>query len=375
MIARVDTFNDLNNGFSQSAERAHQDDKHLTIFTFTGGGSLGLISAYMAEEFEEETGKRLYEHADRLAGTSVGALHAATQWPLENTGKPLFEKGQLREFYENELHGTLFPKRLTSVFGLFGPRYKLDRIESAVDKIFGDLKLSDFKDGLHIHVVDRETGRPRIFKSEDAKQDPSENFMMRDLLRAAIAAPLVFKQVAIKNMAGETMHITDAGKFTNDPSFWAYDDAIKEGYDPQELSITTFSTGHNEKTRMADPNSGLYGSGISEARKHFEVVANGLHDVLYHRLGADFVFIGYPLPEGEISMTSDVEDIKPFAEQAAKNNPDLEHAITVHTPEQPGRLHQLTQSCNTTRSDAGPQTHHPSMWVSAAGAGLARTMR
>ena len=45
------------------------------ILCFSGGGMLGLQSAYIVKEIEKKLGKKLINSVDFVAGTSIGSIY------------------------------------------------------------------------------------------------------------------------------------------------------------------------------------------------------------------------------------------------------------------------------------------------------------
>lgn len=292
-----------------------------SIGVFPGGGTQGLISVALARAFEARSGLMFHENFDQVEGLSVGALNASALWPLRDTGMPVLSTAQLHNVYLTEIEDAFVPKKW-SLGGLLDNKYDIANLEKLMQKTFGDLKLSDFEDGLHIHVVDLKTQAVRTLRSEDARLNPSEDFYMRDLLRAAVSAPYYFSPIEIKNIAGGAEKFVDGGLFSSDPSLLAFIKARTEGADPTLTAITTFGTGNknNENVSLSDLDGGL--AKISNMLSvMFKSKANTMDELLRIELGPRYVRLDTDLSNSGINIVAHhISDVVPYAERAVIEN-------------------------------------------------------
>jgi patatin-like phospholipase/acyl hydrolase len=290
----------------------------MSLAVFPGGGTQGLISVYLAGSFERASERPFHESFDRIAGVSVGSINAAALWPLAKTGEPLMSTESLREFYETQLDGA-FKKNWWSLGGLLDNQYDLSGFEKILKHHFGDLKLSDFADGLNIYVVDLETNQLRCLSSEMAKRDPTEDFRMTDLLRTAIAAPTYFDTVEIKNGAGETVHFIDAGVMAANPSFVEF---FANEHMARALAITSFGTGNTNmlKLKSGDLNGGVADVGSGTLSTIFRATNVTYSTMIRNRLGDRFTELDVDLKDSGLGMISDIEDVIPHAQRAVREN-------------------------------------------------------
>lgn len=290
----------------------------MSLAVFPGGGTQGLISVYLAGSFERASERPFHESFDRIAGVSVGSINSSALWPLARTGQPLMSTASLREFYETQLDGA-FKKNWWSLGGLLDNKYDLSKFEKILKSHYGDLKLSDFADGLNIYVVDLETNQLRCLSSEMAKRDPAEDFRMTDLLRAAIAAPTYFDTVEIKNMAGETVHFIDAGVMASNPSFVEF---FANEHMARELAITSFGTGNTNalKLKSGDLNGGVADVGSGTLSTIFRATNVTYSTMIRNRLGDRFTELDIDLKDSGLDLISDIEDVIPHAQRAVREN-------------------------------------------------------
>lgn len=303
----------------------------LSIGVFPGGGTQGIISVYLADQFSDMSETPFHEKFDQVAGLSVGALNAATLWPLRSTREPLMDTNELKNFYETKLDGA-FKENFWALKGLLDNKYDIEGLEGLIDGIFGDLKLSDFADGLHIYVVDVEHHNLRRLSSEEARSNPSEDFYMSDLLRAAVAAPFFFEPVEIKNMAGEDVKFVDGGLFSADPSYMEYFAAEIDLEDDSNIAVTTFGTGHtnSEDLDLNDLNGGALKGGNMLASV-FKSKANTFDDMLRQKLGDRYTMLNTDISYSDLGIIStDINEVVPYAQKAADENVEnTEHALNT----------------------------------------------
>ena len=289
-----------------------------SIAVFPGGGTQGMISAFLATEFENKSGRAFHENFTQVEGLSVGSLNASCLWPLRATGEPPMAAADLKDIYLTRISDA-FDYNLLSLNGLLTNKYDVSGLEKLIDDIFGDRKLSDYADGLHIYV---ETKQLRTLKSEDAAKDPTEDFYMRDLLRSAVSAPFFFKPVAIKNIAGQDVKFVDAGLFSSDPSFKAYFDAQHTMGDNTNIIMTVFGTGHkNTEAVTLDDLDGGVGKIGHMLSVMFKSKANTFDDMLRKAMGEDYVRMDVDISNSGLDMIADdIEDVIPYAEKAVAEN-------------------------------------------------------
>lgn len=312
---------------AEAAERA-VDNSKVSVGVFPGGGKLGLISVLLAERFEEISGKAFHESFDRLHGTSVGAINAAMLWPLAKTGQPAHSPTTLKDGYYDEMDD-LFAINHFSVGGLFGSKYKGGNIEGLLEKTFGDIKLSDFADGLYIHVVDFDTKEEISLSSTDAKTDPTKDFYIKDLLRAATAFPMGYDQVTIHDMEGNERRFTDGGVFAPDPSFVVYQ-RTKADVPRENIVLTSFGTGKEDHDlTLEDLNGGAVLSGLSTLKAVFMAAAKTNETLLRNAMGDRYTTLDHDITGTDLDMVSDMKDIRPVAEEAADaNEEEIRKALT-----------------------------------------------
>jgi uncharacterized protein len=109
------------------------------ILSLDGGGIKGLFSAAMLAAFEEDTGSKITDHFDLLAGTSTGGIIALA---LAHGLRPK----EIVDFYEK--WGAEIFKRVwawTGIKSLFRAKYSQEPLRKALMEVFGDTTLGALK--------------------------------------------------------------------------------------------------------------------------------------------------------------------------------------------------------------------------------------
>ncbi len=308
---------------SKNAEWWNQNS--ISVATLNGGGTMGLLTVHMIAAFVDRSGKPFHESFDQVHGVSVGSLNAAAIWPLERDSRPLATPEELKTMYYASMDDVFSEGNWTSLWGTVGNKFDAEGIETLLKKTFGDTKLSDYKDGLNIHVFDLDTQQEVAFSSDEAKLDPSRDFYMRDLLRVATAAPTYFRQKTIQNLAGKDVELTDAGIYSSNPSFVTYMRLEDSGIDPENIVMTNFGTGvrKNEKVKASDLNDGIIGSGGTTIGSVFRGATNTHEQLLVRRMGHRFTVLDLDITGEDVTITSSMKDLAPYAERAVTENEGL----------------------------------------------------
>lgn len=300
-------------------------DRDNAIASFQSGGALGYLSVALTEKLEQQVGKPFHEIFERSYGTSVGVLNATALWPVRDTGEPLHTTQSLRHFYHDNTD-SIFEERWWAAGGAIANIGDVENLERVLRGELGDMMLSDFADGLGILVMDADTKDIRILTSEAAALDPTQDFKMVDLLRAAANAPFYFNQSAIYSAAGTKHQFTDAGFGGPDQSptvYWH----LNEIYDQNDLPYFV-SIGAGEQSGEYDIEEW---SGVSQVRDvlslQFEISANQAERTMERLMGDRYVEIEVPITG--LEMDSSIAQIREFALANAHlfDNDDIERAV------------------------------------------------
>jgi patatin-like phospholipase/acyl hydrolase len=192
----------------------------MRILSINGGGSLGYITALFLREIEEKTRIPLFEQFDLIAGVSTGSLIAAAL----ACGKSASE---ICEFYELGIP-KIFDKSHTFIVSLFKSKYNNKNLIKCISDVFGELTINKTLTKLLVSSVclTGSDARAKFWKSwEDSE-------LLCDCLIASCSAPTYFDPYKI----GEDYFI-DGGLATNNLSMCAVADAIKLGYNRNDIKV------------------------------------------------------------------------------------------------------------------------------------------
>jgi uncharacterized protein len=219
------------------------------ILSIDGGGIRGVIPCIILRFIEEQTGKKIPELFNLIAGTSTGGIIALGLSSPDADGVAKYDAETMLSLYR-ENGKDIFERRkkdflsvLSSVSKkagmLFEKPYNITNMEQLLGKYFGDIKLNQALTDLLITTYDIESGRPFYYSSRLAAKKDKENFLMKDIARSTSAAPTFFTPLLTKYDQANDVSFVDGGVFANNPSLLAYAEA-KELWKQQVKSGKAF---------------------------------------------------------------------------------------------------------------------------------------
>lgn len=217
----------------------------MKILSIDGGGVRGLIPGMVIVEIEKRMGKPISQLFDLIAGTSAGGHIALALATPGDDGKPKWSAIELAAFYR-EAYGRIFDnsgfKVLDALKGLTNERYSAHGIDTALNEVFGERKLSEALVEVLITAFEVESGEPHFFLRSEARNDPKKDHLMSFAARATSAAPTYFEPAA-KFTGEEGMAFLDGALFANNPSMCAFAHAQSLGFDEDDMTIISLGTG------------------------------------------------------------------------------------------------------------------------------------
>lgn len=257
------------------------------LLSIDGGGIRGIIPAMILAEIEQQTGKRIYEMFDLIAGTSTGGIIALgltmpseqdSQQPkyhakdlvqlYQEEGKTIFRKNgrHLSSFLHNLLQQTLsgFSLPTINIDDLLNPKYPPSGRDSVLTKYFGNTAISEALTEVFITSYDTELRLPVFFTSKTNEEvikgrvfrKICAGFTMKQAAMATSAAPTFFEPypVATSHPTDNGYYsLIDGGVFANNPTSLAVMEAIidarKQGKDLRLEDILVVSIGTGSLTR------------------------------------------------------------------------------------------------------------------------------
>jgi len=196
------------------------DGASFRILALDGGGIKGAFTASVLATWEKQTGLRIVEHFDLIAGTSTGGILAI------GLGLGLSAE-EILEFYKKR-GSVIFPitslvrKFKYTVLHFLKPKYSqqilLHELETAFCRGVGRKPtLSDSKCRLLIPAYHAVAGSPHVFRTPhhpDMTGDAS--IESAKVALATAAAPTFFSAAKVENSIGESKYF-DGGVWANSP--------------------------------------------------------------------------------------------------------------------------------------------------------------
>lgn len=226
------------------------------ILTLDGGGMRGVLSAQLLTHIEavlfQQTGRRLHEYFDLIAGTSTGAILAsglAVGKSAEQLVQLYLKQGR-RIFPYTGLGSYFSPKRwgLIVQHGLSAPKFSHDGLRQVLREQFGQRRLDELSDRgpkLLIPTYDTTTRHPLIFKSWE--QTPHAHTRLWEVVLCSASAPTFFPSYPLQ-IRGQTHSVVDGGVAANNPASCAIAAALKLGYPLKEIRLLSIGTGEGQRS-------------------------------------------------------------------------------------------------------------------------------
>lgn len=257
----------------------------IKILSIDGGGIRGIIPAMVLAELEKRTGKPTAHSFDLIAGTSTGGLLALGVSKPDEHGQPAYSAEQSVALYEDrgaEIFSRSLWHRVQTVNRIVGSKYSSHRMEVVLRGSFGDTMLSQALTNILVTSYEIERRKPWFFRSYQAQQLPECDFLMRDVLRATIAAPTYFDPAKINVDDENFFAFIDGGVVANNPALCAYIEAKSIFPDADEFIILSLGTGEVNRCLSYDDarNWGLAGW----AQNLFSVVLHGMDKTVNYQM-------------------------------------------------------------------------------------------
>ena len=158
--------------------------------------------------------------------------------------------------------------------GVIHEKYATTGLESVLDHILGDVRLSAAVTDVLIPAYDVLERRPFFFDSAKAQRDPAEDYPMKAAARATSAAPTYFEPHAARHEPAALPRVfVDGGLYANNPAMCAFTEAEKGRLGKGQLLLVSLGTG--EMTRPL-PYAQIRDWGVAQwARPILHVVFDG----------------------------------------------------------------------------------------------------
>jgi uncharacterized protein len=268
-----------------------------TILSIDGGGIRGLIPARVLAEVEARSGRPVHALFDIVAGTSTGGILSLALTRPDRPGGtaarwPAAELVELYLRHGSEIFSRSPWRRLSTLWGLLGPKYDAVALERVLRQYLGEYRLHDALTRVIVTAYDTEGPAPAFFKSwralppESGFTGPAVNrwdFRMWEVARATAAAPTYFPPLRLPDLApdGHAMTLLDGGVFAANPGMCALADAqvLFPGADLYVVSLGTGST-----ARPIPWDSARRWGVAGWARPVLDVIMDGVSDTVEYQL-------------------------------------------------------------------------------------------
>ncbi|MDR2781956.1 MAG: patatin-like phospholipase family protein [Holosporaceae bacterium] len=211
------------------------------ILSIDGGGSRGIIPAYMLKVFEDNLNRRingsrstgrngrihLIDTIDMVAGTSVGALIGAGV---------IFKR--VEDTYNQ------FPKTAKKIFGKrkfsVSHKYKSKGRRKEIHKVVGDARVAEIENKqIVVPFLSYSTSETKVCQNFGGD---IMDVKYKDVLLATSAAPTYFSPHHFESANGHRYSGGDGGLFANNPALIAYQAARRE-YGDCHIVLISLGTG------------------------------------------------------------------------------------------------------------------------------------
>ena len=211
--------------------------RYFRILSIDGGGMRGLISAYVLAALESRLQKLsgdpnvgISDYFDLIVGSSTGSIIGSALL-LPNDGRvKRYTAEEIVKFYieqGNEIFATSVWYSIKSFKGFIDAKFSDAGIRNVLKQHFKDVELKDLTRPCLFTAYDLVNSRILFFRRQKAEVQAHHNFLVRDMVRACTAAPVLFPVAEIRSAVNRIYHLIDGGVYAYNPSLCAYAEARK----------------------------------------------------------------------------------------------------------------------------------------------------
>lgn len=211
--------------------------QYFRILSIDGGGMRGLISAYVLADLEDKLRKisgdkniGISDYFDLIVGTSTGAIIGAALL-LPNKGNiKKYTAEQIVKLYRlqgNEIFESSIWHSIKSVKGFIDAKFSDSGIRNVLKQHFQNIELKDLTKPCLFTAYDLADHGIFFFRQQKAVKQAHHNFLVRDMVRACTAAPVLFPVAEIRSKVNRLYHLIDGGVYAYNPALCAYAEARK----------------------------------------------------------------------------------------------------------------------------------------------------
>lgn len=259
----------------------------LRVLSIDGGGIRGILPACILAELERQSGRPIVDLFDLIVGTSTGGLLAlALTIPGSLTNRPRYAAKDIIKFYEEE-GKRIFTRsvwhQIRSVGSLAEGKYPTAGIEEVLREYFGEARLKDTLSNVMIPAYEIERRIPFFFRSWMARDSEESDFAVRDIIRAATAAPTYFEPARIQARdSSDYFAFVDGALFAYNPSMCAFVEAIEQTRNQHDLLMVSLGSG--ELTQRLPYDEVKEWGAAKWAQPIFSLMCDGNCDIVDHQM-------------------------------------------------------------------------------------------
>src|SRR6185369_714431 len=258
----------------------------LRVLAIDGGGIRGILPAMVLADLERRTNRPAIDLFDLMVGTSTGGLVALALACPDGAGKPRHTARDIIRLYEVEgkrVFSRSVWHKIRSVGALTEGKYPSAGIEGVLQDYFGECRLKDALADVVVPAYEIERRMPFFFKTSNAKQKSYYDYPMKNVIRAATAAPTYFEPMQVQiDGPNDYYALVDGALFAYNPGMCAYVEALNRF--PDRDSVIMVSLGTGKLTRRLPYDEVKDWGAARWAQPAFALMCDGICDVVDHQL-------------------------------------------------------------------------------------------
>jgi uncharacterized protein len=325
-----DTYKDVVPSLSSSSfleelpNAMDKESRKIFLLSLNGGGFRGIIHAYALSRLEALFGTSVINIFNAVSGTSTGALVAfgiGIPDP-ERPGVPLYSASDVLKLYLDEREHIFqkpgLSKRVTSVKGLWGPKYSIIGMEESFKNSYGSYRMSDLLIPAFVPAVEVLQGKgAHIFSSTKARGNDAKDYLIWHVARATTAAPSFFESKemladANGNDRASILNFWDGGLFANNPAEIALIEGQKmfPNKRPKDFILLSIGTGEEKCSISQEMTQKMgYGNiGVQFLKASLAAQNSWVHKKLTKQLKDNYVRLDVNLDEEGVELDNITND-------------------------------------------------------------------
>lgn len=171
-------------------------NRPVRVLSVDGGGIYSIVPAFVLTEIERRTGQPIAKIFDVVTGASAGAMLGLAFLVPGRGGMPRYRGKEILTLYEEEaqhVFSTSLWRSLRTLGGLIEKKYDATGLDEVLGEVFGDIRLSESLADALVPAYEIAHDDPYVFRSHRGRNDPHDDFLMREVVRPTSAARRSFR--------------------------------------------------------------------------------------------------------------------------------------------------------------------------------------